>query len=140
MSNLSNPLSGVGVGVVIERDGKFLLAERLADKHGQGEWSFPGGKPDAGESPEAAAIRELEEETGLVVDDVLPLGYWTYDRWEDREVHCVTLYFVADIGDQEPQDREPHKQGPWEWIDGGDILAGAFPTFCNIERVVGLLV
>jgi len=45
--------------------GNVLLLKRDDDKHCGGLWSFPGGKVEAGESPQAAAVRELKEETGL---------------------------------------------------------------------------
>jgi 8-oxo-dGTP diphosphatase len=48
-------------GGVIVRDGSVLLVHR---PH-RGDWSFPKGKLDAGETWEAAALREVEEETGL---------------------------------------------------------------------------
>ena len=50
---------------VIEKDGKVLIAKRRAgDRHG-GRWEFPGGKIDAGETPEACLKRELKEELGI---------------------------------------------------------------------------
>jgi len=42
-----------------------LLLKRTEDQHCAGLWSFPGGKIEAGESPQTAAQRELQEETGL---------------------------------------------------------------------------
>ena len=50
--------------VVIERDGLFLAVARKGEPRALG---FPGGKLESGETPEEAAARELEEETGLVV-------------------------------------------------------------------------
>lgn len=47
---------------LVHRDGRWLVARRLADAHLGGLWEFPGGKTEAGESPEAAALRELMEE------------------------------------------------------------------------------
>jgi 8-oxo-dGTP diphosphatase len=49
-------------GGVIVRDGRVLLVHRPA----HGDWSFPKGKLEAGESWEQAALREVEEETALV--------------------------------------------------------------------------
>ena len=55
----------VRAGVVLIEDGRVALIERhRADKH---YYVFPGGGADAGETPEQAAIREMEEETGLRV-------------------------------------------------------------------------
>jgi 8-oxo-dGTP diphosphatase len=54
-----------GASVVVVRDDAVLLVER-ADA--PGTWCLPGGHVDHGESPSAAAARELREETGLAVD------------------------------------------------------------------------
>lgn len=57
----------VAVGVLIQPDGRFLLAQRPAGKPYEGYWEFPGGKLEPGESVEAALARELHEELGLDV-------------------------------------------------------------------------
>lgn len=56
----------VAAAVLVDRDGRILLAERPAGKNMAGLWEFPGGKVEAGETPEAALIRELSEE--LLID------------------------------------------------------------------------
>lgn len=50
---------------LIDGDGRVLLAQRPEGKPMAGLWEFPGGKVDAGETPEAALIRELHEELGI---------------------------------------------------------------------------
>lgn len=52
---------------LIDADGRVLLQQRPSHKEHGGLWEFPGGKIDAGELPEAALIRELKEELGIVV-------------------------------------------------------------------------
>jgi 8-oxo-dGTP diphosphatase len=52
----------VSAGALIDRDGRVLLTSRPAGKDHAGLWEFPGGKVEPGESPEAALVRELEEE------------------------------------------------------------------------------
>jgi len=56
----------VGVGTVVLRDGHVLLVRR-GGAPAQGKWSIPGGLVELGETTEAAAIREVEEECGLRV-------------------------------------------------------------------------
>jgi ADP-ribose pyrophosphatase YjhB (NUDIX family) len=54
-------------GAVVVHDGRLLLVRRANDP-GRGLWSVPGGRVEAGESPEAACAREVREETGLDVE------------------------------------------------------------------------
>ena len=55
----------VSAVALIDVDGRILLAQRPEGKTLAGLWEFPGGKVEAGESPEAALIRELHEELGI---------------------------------------------------------------------------
>ena len=55
----------VSAVALIDRDGRVLLAQRPIDKSMAGLWEFPGGKIEAGETPEAALVRELHEELGI---------------------------------------------------------------------------
>ena len=50
---------------LIDRDGRVLIAQRPEGKAMAGLWEFPGGKVEPGETPEAALIRELDEELGI---------------------------------------------------------------------------
>ena len=55
----------VSAVALIDRDGRVLLAQRPEGKSMAGLWEFPGGKVEKGESPEAALVRELDEELGI---------------------------------------------------------------------------
>ena len=55
----------VSAVALIDRDGRVLLAQRPEGKSMAGLWEFPGGKIEPGETPEAALIRELQEELGI---------------------------------------------------------------------------
>ena len=50
---------------LVDADRRVLIAQRPAGKQFAGLWEFPGGKVEPGETPEAALIRELEEELGI---------------------------------------------------------------------------
>lgn len=56
------------VGAAIVRDGQVLCAQRSASMALPNKWEFPGGKIEAGESPQAALSREIFEELGVEVD------------------------------------------------------------------------
>lgn len=49
----------------IKKDGKILIGQRPVDNSLAGQWEFPGGKIELGESPEQALTRELDEELGI---------------------------------------------------------------------------
>ena len=51
---------------LLDADGRVLIAQRPEGKSLAGLWEFPGGKVEPGEAPEAALIRELAEELGIV--------------------------------------------------------------------------
>jgi 8-oxo-dGTP diphosphatase len=59
----------VVAAALIDGDGRVLIAQRPEGKHMAGLWEFPGGKVEAGERPEAALVRELNEELGIDVTE-----------------------------------------------------------------------
>lgn len=63
----------VVAGVLIDREGRVLLAQRPPGKPLAGLWEFPGGKLEAGESARQALARELLEELGVEIHDARPL-------------------------------------------------------------------
>ena len=72
------------IGVILGEDERFLVQPRRGDPAMEGVWELPGGKIDPGEDHHAALVREVEEETGLVVrvadDPVCALGHDYPDR------------------------------------------------------------
>ncbi len=57
----------VAAAALVDVDGRVLICQRPQGKQLAGLWEFPGGKVEAGETPEACLIRELEEELGITV-------------------------------------------------------------------------
>jgi len=71
---------------IIEQEGKVLAAQRSATMTLPLKWEFPGGKIEAGESPEECLIRELKEELGVSVSIGAALSPAT---------HCYTDFTVT---------------------------------------------
>ena len=65
---LLSALMTVVAVAMIDCEGRVLVQRRPAGKAMAGLWEFPGGKIEAGETPEAALVRELHEELGIVVE------------------------------------------------------------------------
>lgn len=72
----------------------------LLIQHGAGHWSFPKGHPEAKETPQQTAARELEEETGLQVACFLsetPLEETYYFRFKGMLIHKTVVYYLAKV-------------------------------------------
>jgi 8-oxo-dGTP pyrophosphatase MutT (NUDIX family) len=79
----------VSVKAVVGRDGCVVLLRNERD-----EWELPGGKLEAGESPEACVVREVREETGWHVELRALLDVWVYVPEPKRSVFVVTYAAV----------------------------------------------
>ena len=75
----------VSMGIILDSEGKILIAQRNLQKNFGGMWEFPGGKQEVGESPEDALIRELKEELSIDVEVLQSFSPYDY-RDESIEV------------------------------------------------------
>ena len=124
----------VGVAVVVAREGRVLVGLRKG-AHGPGLWALPGGYLEFGEEIEAAARREVREETGLELTNVR-LGPYVNTVFPDEARHSVTLFVYADALDGEVVCREPEKCARWEWHAWDALPEPLFLTLTQL-RVTG---
>jgi len=84
----------VAAAALVDADGRVLICQRPEGKQLAGLWEFPGGKVEAGETPEACLIRELEEELGIVVTHAC-LAPFVFASHEYETFHLLMpLYLV----------------------------------------------
>jgi len=88
------PILTVVAVALVDADGRVLLAQRPEGKSMAGLWEFPGGKITAGETPEAALIRELHEELGIDVAQAC-LAPFTFASHRYEHFHLLMPLYVC---------------------------------------------
>lgn len=83
--------------IVMTRDNQVLLIQRKNEPC-RGQWAFPGGFMNIDETAEAAAVRELQEETGITLSetDIFQVGAYTAVDRDPRE-RVITIAYLAEI-------------------------------------------
>ena len=121
----------VGVAVVIIRDNKILLGERVG-AHGENTWATPGGHLEYGESVTQCAEREVLEETTLRISSVKKIDF-TNDVFEKENKHYITLFVEAQCEYGEAQLAEPNKCKQWKWFELDKLPT---PLFLPLENLL----
>jgi 8-oxo-dGTP pyrophosphatase MutT (NUDIX family) len=105
-----------GGGLVFNPKGEFLVIER------RGVWDLPKGKLEKGESFEEAALREVEEETGLkglVAGQALLSTYHTYALQGERILKKTRWFEMKYHGNEPPQLEEEEDITSYRWVQPG---------------------
>jgi 8-oxo-dGTP diphosphatase len=90
---------------LVDPDHRVLVTQRPEGKQLAGLWEFPGGKLDPGERPEAALIRELHEELGLVVKEPC-LAPLTFASHPYEDFHLLMPLYICRRWEGTPMSRE----------------------------------
>lgn len=113
----------VAACALVDADNRILLAQRPEGKSLAGLWEFPGGKVEAGETPEETLIRELEEELGIVtkVPCLAPLTFasHTYDSF-----HLLMPLYICRRYEGIPVGREGQAI---KWVRSRDLRSYPMP-------------
>lgn len=110
----------VVVAAVVERAGRFLVTLRPRGTHLEGHWEFPGGKCEPGETHDAALVREMQEELG-VVSEVGDLVFAVTHEYPGR---IVELHFYACRVVGEPT---PMYGQQMRWVTRPELAGLPFP-------------
>lgn len=111
---MSNPR--VGVAIIVKKDDKILLGYRKSEL-GKNTWGLPGGKLEFGEELIDCAIRELQEETNLIVKSKHLRLLGVSNAIFDDELHYITVIYSVKKFTGELTVLEPDKCETWEWFD-----------------------
>jgi mutator protein MutT len=118
---VTRPVVDVSAALIQDEAGRYLVTRRPRGSHLAGLWEFPGGKREAGESPEAALRRELTEElsatfaVGALVDTV---------RWEYPERVVVIAFYRCRL---EAGTIAPRESQTMEWVAPERLTELEFP-------------
>lgn len=129
----------VAAGVILRKDGRFLLGQRAPDTYYPGYWEFPGGKVEARETPSQALVRELDEELGIEVTTLRP---WLVREHAYEHAHVRLHFFEVAAWRGEIDDRV-HSALSWEDVDAptvGPMLPANGPILkaLRLPRCMGI--
>jgi 8-oxo-dGTP diphosphatase len=117
------PILLVSACALVDPDGRVLLAKRPAGKPLAGLWEFPGGKIEPGETPEAALIRELEEELGIRIAGKC-LAPLTFASHSYEAFHLLMPLYVCRTWEGEIEARQGQELA---WVRAGRLADYAMP-------------
>ncbi|MBV9992412.1 MAG: (deoxy)nucleoside triphosphate pyrophosphohydrolase [Alphaproteobacteria bacterium] len=108
---------------LIDADGRVLIAQRPMQKAMGGLWEFPGGKVEAGETPEASLIRELAEELGIAVKEAC-LAPFTFASHAYPDFHLMMPLYVCRRWEGTPR---PCEHTALKWVMPKDLSKWPMP-------------
>ena len=114
----------VSAVALIDIDGRVLLGQRPEGKSMTGLWEFPGGKVETGETPEAALVRELNEELGIDTWESC-LAPLTFASHSYEKFHLLMPLFACRKWNGMPQSRENQAL---KWVKANELSNYPMPA------------
>ncbi len=107
----------VGIGVIIKNpEGQILIGKRKGSHSPY--YSIPGGHLEMGETFEQAAIKEVQEETGLIISSPRVICITSnLDTYQTEGKHYISVTLIADKFEGVPVVLGPDKCESWQWVD-----------------------
>lgn len=116
----NNGIVKVGLGIIIEKNGKILIGQRVG-QHAP-YYSIPGGSLEPGETFEQGAIREIKEETNLdIVDPEVIAITNNLETFKKESVHYISIILLVKSFSGELKIMEADKITEWQWIDPNNL-------------------
>ncbi len=122
---------GVGVGVIVKKDGKVLLMKRI-NAHGKGTWGLPGGHLELYENIEDCAAREALEEAGVEIRNIRFAGI-TNDKIPTENKHYITIFVDSDYHRGKAENKEPDRATEIRWYSWDNLPS---PLFLPLKNFV----
>ncbi|RYZ13370.1 MAG: (deoxy)nucleoside triphosphate pyrophosphohydrolase [Alphaproteobacteria bacterium] len=119
----AKPLLLVAAVALVRSDGRLLLAQRPKGKAMAGLWEFPGGKVEAGESPQGALVRELAEELGVTVSEA-DMTAFSFASHAYEKFHLLMPVFLVRRWEG---DVEPREGQQLAWVSAAEIRSYPAP-------------
>lgn len=129
----------VAAGVLIKPSGECLLASRPQGKPWAGWWEFPGGKIEAGETPEHALIRELKEELGIAPTRIHAWLQRVYDYPETHDSPAKTVHLHFHFVTDWQGELTPHEGQQFAWQQPDNLnVSPVLPANAPIMQALAL--
>ncbi|MBO1256431.1 8-oxo-dGTP diphosphatase MutT [Alteromonas sp. 5E99-2] len=122
----------VAVGVVV-KDQAVFVCKRAADAHQGNLWEFPGGKIEAGESPEQGLARELFEEIDIRIQDAQELITLTHD-YGDKQVRLHVYKVESFTGEAKGKEGQPSEWRAISLLQYNDFPAANKPIIDGLKN------
>ncbi|MBK7214638.1 MAG: NUDIX domain-containing protein [Bacteroidales bacterium] len=132
-NTLFQPITAAG-GIIRNASGQILLIHRL------GKWDLPKGKAETGESIQDTAIREVQEETGLMEIEMLrqlPSTYHIYTDRHGKEILKTTYWFeMMYSGNAKPIPETVEDISIADWFSPEEVQARLTETYASLRELL----